>query len=60
MDDKEFDPHQRTIPFEKRRGGGRPLPRPSGGKAKKWQPPTKGTTPADRKKQNVNQEVQRG
>ena len=56
MSDREFDPHERTVPFEKRRGGGRPLPRPAGGVAKKWEPPTGGTTPADRKKENVNRE----
>ena len=60
MEDKEFDPHERTVPMEKRRGGGQPMPRPAGGKSKKWQPPTKGTTPADRKKQNIDQEVQSG
>ena len=56
MNDKEFDPHQRTIALKDRRGGGRPMPRPAGGKAKKWQPPTGGTTPADRKKPNANKE----
>lgn len=57
MSEKEFDPHERTVPFKQRRGGGGPMPKPAGGKAKKWQPPTGGTTPADRKKQNVNQEA---
>ena len=60
MKEKEFDPHERTVPMEKRRGGGRPMPRPAGGKSKKWQPPTKGTTPADREKQNTNPEARRG
>ena len=50
MDDKEFDPHKRTVPFEKRRGGGRPMPRPAGGKAKKWQPPKNESTPSKRSK----------
>ena len=53
MSDKGFDPRERTVPVQRRRGGGQPEPRPAGGKAKKWQPPTKGTTPADRKKQNT-------
>ena len=56
MNDEEFDPHERTIPLEKRRGGGRPLPKPAGRKARKWQTPTGGTTPADRKKANTNKE----
>lgn len=56
MNDKEFDPHKRTVPLEKRRGGGRPLPRPAGGKSRKWQPPSGGTTPADRKKPNAHKE----
>lgn len=56
MDDKEFDPHKRTVPFEKRRGGGRPLPKPAGGKSSQWQPPTGGTTPADRDKPNAHKE----
>ncbi len=57
MDGKEFDPHQRTVALKDRRGGGRPMPRPAGGKAKKWQPPTGGTTPADRKNPNANKEA---
>ena len=42
MNDKEFDPHERTVPKERRRGGGQPMPRPAGGKAKKWEPPNQG------------------
>ena len=57
MEQKEFDPHERTVPMEKRRGGGRPMPRPAGGKPKKWQPPTNGTTPADRKERNPHEEA---
>ena len=36
------------------RGGGQPEPQTPSGKVKKWQPPTKGTAPADRKNQNTN------
>ena len=54
MNDKEFDPHERRIPLAERRGGGRPLPKPAGGKSAQWKPPAKGTTPADRKKRNTN------
>jgi hypothetical protein len=54
MKEKELDPHERTVPMEKRRGGGRPMPRPAGGKVKKWQTPTGQTTPADREKQNAD------
>lgn len=55
MSDKEFDPHERTVPFKQRRGGGGPMPKPAGGKVRKWQPPTGGTTPADRKKPKADQ-----
>lgn len=55
MNDKKSDPHERTVPMEKRRGGGRPLPRPAG-TPKRWQPPTNGTAPADRNKQTSNKE----
>ena len=33
------------------------MPRPAGGVAKKWRPPTKGTTPTARNKRNNDQEV---
>ena len=39
------------------KGGGHPKPRPAGGLAEEWQPPTKGTAPADRKKQNAAKEA---
>ena len=56
MGDKEFDPHERTSPIARRRGGGQPKPRTPSGKNRLWEPPTGGTTPADRKEKNVNRE----
>ena len=32
------------------------MPKPAGGGTKWWQPPTKGTAPADRKKQDAQKE----
>ena len=55
---KPNDKRMDRIPLEKRRGGGRPEPRPAGGVAKKWQPPTGGTTPADRKKPKADRKRQ--
>lgn len=39
------------------RGGGQPEPQTPSGKVKKWQPPTKGTAPANRKERNANQDA---
>ena len=57
MGEMQFDPHKRTIPMEKRRGGGRPMPKPAGGKAKQWKIPSEGTTPADRKRKDTLEEA---
>ena len=35
---------------QRRKRSGRPKPQDPSGKVKTWKPPTKGTTPADRKK----------
>ena len=58
MEQEKPTKHEERFGVEKwSRGGGRPKPRPAGGFVEKWQPPTKGTTPAERKKRNVDQEA---
>lgn len=59
-----MEPETTTNPEERfgvekwSRGGGQPKPRPAGGPPKQWQPPTGGTTPADRKKLKADRKRQ--
>lgn len=58
MTQERAAPPAERFGIEKRsRGGGQPKPRTPSGETKNWKRPTGGTTPADRKKRNANQEA---